>query len=47
MKKWYLILFYSLLALGVLHANDRPRDMGIEIGVFNTGKYNAITDVPA
>jgi D-aminopeptidase len=46
MKKWYLILFYSLLALGVLHANDRPRDMGIEIGVFNTGKYNAITDVP-
>ncbi len=46
---------YSKIALGVLMAGsvfasvamagDRPRDLGIEIGVLQTGAHNAITDV--
>ena len=46
---------YSKLAMGVLMAGsvfvsvalaaDRPRDLGIEIGVLQTGTHNAITDV--
>ncbi len=46
---------YSKIALGVLMAGsvfasvamagDRPRDLGIEIGVLQTGTNNAITDV--
>lgn len=46
---------YSKIALGVLMAGsvfasvamagDRPSDLGIEIGVLQTGAHNAITDV--
>lgn len=46
MKKILLILFCSLFALNCIYAKDRPRDLGIKIGVFKTGEYNAITDVP-
>ena len=45
MKK--LMIIVSLLLMCVFSiAKDRPRDLGIKIGVFKTGKYNAITDVP-
>ena len=46
--------FFSLLlaaSIVVLNVNDaasqkkRMRDYGITYGIFNTGKYNAITDV--
>ena len=40
---------YSLIMLLILSAlfgqKTRPRDMGLEIGLFKTGKWNAITDV--
>ena len=47
MKK---ILIQSILILFVINnwvqsQKLRPRDMGLEIGLFQTGKWNAITDV--
>ena len=47
MKK---ILIQSILILFVItnwvqSQKLRPRDMGLEIGLFQTGKWNAITDV--
>ena len=47
MKK---ILIQSILILFVINnwvqsQKRRPRDMGLEIGLFQTGKWNAITDV--
>lgn len=46
MKKLLTIVLCCALAVAILLAKDRPRDLGIEIGVFKTGKYNALTDVP-
>jgi len=42
-----LIGFAALAAAGLAHTADRPRarDIGLVVGVFPTGKYNAITDV--
>jgi len=45
MKKLFVSIL-SLIIVFSLIAKDRPRDLGIEIGVFKTGKHNAITDVP-
>ena len=47
MKK---IILHSVLLTFVIHEfvfcqNNRPRDLGLEIGLFETGKWNAITDV--
>ena len=42
-SKYSLII---LLILSVLFVQkSRPRDMGLEIGLFKTGEWNAITDV--
>ena len=35
-----LIILFSLTMKA-----QRPRDLGIQIGILKTGKYNAITDV--
>jgi D-aminopeptidase len=45
MKKISVILLLILLTLNAFAENIRSRDLGIEIGVFKTGKHNAITDV--
>ena len=45
MKKNTLIIVFLCLTTLVITAKERPRDLGIKIGVFKTGKYNAITDV--
>ena len=45
MKKNTLIIVFLFLTTLVITAKERPRDLGIKIGVFKTGKYNAITDV--
>ena len=47
MKKF---IVQSILLIFVLHEfaycqKDRPRDLGLEIGLFQTGKWNSITDV--
>ena len=47
MKKFVV---QSILLIFVLHKfvycqKDRPRDLGLEIGLFQPGKWNAITDV--
>ena len=44
------IILHSVLLTFVIHEfvfcqNNRPRDLGIEIGLFEAGKWNAITDV--
>lgn len=44
MKRLLLIILSLIFTLSLI-AKDRPRDLGINIGVFKTGKYNAITDV--
>jgi D-aminopeptidase len=41
-----LLIPLALFETGSLSAQDRARDHGIEIGVFQTGSKNAITDVP-
>lgn len=41
----YLLLTLCLLSTS-LHAQERLRDYGVEIGVLRPGTYNAITDVP-
>ena len=45
MKKNTLIIIFLCLTTLLIAANERPRDLGIKIGVFKTGKNNAITDV--
>ena len=47
MKKF---IVQSILLIFVLHEfaycqKDRPRDLGLQIGLFQPGKWNAITDV--
>lgn len=39
------LLLYFLLAASLVHAQKRPRELGIKIGVLPTGTLNAITDV--
>ena len=39
----FLVLFISISSIA---HTKRARDFGIDIGVFKTGKLNAITDVP-
>jgi D-aminopeptidase len=41
----FLVLFLPIWCAGLLTSQDRARDLGIEIGVFQTGTKNAITDV--
>lgn len=46
MKKFNIIPIFILIVYSFLMGQKtRPRDMGLEIGLFNTGKWNAITDV--
>jgi D-aminopeptidase len=45
MKK-IIILMLLISTLASAQQVRRPRDMGIEIGIFSPGTYNAITDVP-
>jgi D-aminopeptidase len=44
-EKFIYFLFLFFFSSIVTFAQHRVRDYGIQIGVFNTGKYNAITDV--
>jgi D-aminopeptidase len=39
-------LFFLLYVTALVNAQQRPREMGIIIGVFDPGKQNSITDVP-
>jgi D-aminopeptidase len=41
----FLFIFHHVLALQQMDDRPRARDVGIEIGVFKTGNWNAITDV--
>ena len=41
-----LIAVAPVSLLGQESARPRARDLGLTIGIFNTGDYNAITDVP-
>ncbi len=46
MKKFHIIPIFLLIVCSFLVGQKtRPRDMGLEIGLFRTGKWNAITDV--
>jgi len=46
MKKFNIIPIFLLIVCSFLMGQKtRPRDMGLEIGLFRTGKWNAITDV--
>ena len=46
MKKFHIIPIFLLIVCSFLMGQKtRPRDMGLEIGLFRTGKWNAITDV--
>lgn len=45
MKKIKVIIMFLCLTSLAIAAKERPRDLGIEIGVFKTGKNNTITDV--
>ena len=39
-------LSFFFLLIGITYSQElRPRDMGVQIGIFKTGKWNAITDV--
>ena len=45
-KVLFYILLLALLNIEIaLSQYKRPREMGIEIGIFKPGKWNAITDV--
>ncbi len=45
--RWLYILITLTLFTVTLHSQSkRARDYGIELGVMNVGKHNAITDVP-
>ena len=41
-----LIAVAPVSLLGQESARPRARDLGLTVGIFNTGEYNAITDVP-
>ena len=41
-----LLLLAMTMSLSNAEAQSRARDFGIKPGVFKTGKFNAITDVP-
>jgi len=46
MKKFNIFPIFLLIVCSFLMGQKtRPRDMGLEIGLFRTGKWNAITDV--
>ena len=46
MKKFNIIpIFLLIICSFLMGQKTRPRDMGLEIGLFRTGKWNAITDV--
>ncbi len=46
MKKFNIIPIFLLIVCSFLMGQKtRPRDMGLEIGLFRTGEWNAITDV--
>jgi len=46
MKHSILVLIcIGILTSSIVAQQERPRDLGLEIGVLKTGKYNAITDV--
>jgi D-aminopeptidase len=46
MNKFNIIpIFLLIICSFLMGQKTRPRDMGLEIGLFNTGKWNAITDV--
>ncbi len=45
MKAISLIIIGFFMFSGLFSQSGRVRDFGIEIGVLNTGKLNAITDV--
>jgi len=45
MRSSFLIVLLLIFILNLNAQNQRPRDLGIEIGVMSTGKMNAITDV--
>lgn len=40
-----IVILLFLIHNGIMHAQKRIRDYGVEIGVLETGQYNAITDV--
>ncbi|UWX54022.1 P1 family peptidase [Maribacter litopenaei] len=40
-----IVVLLFLIHNGIMHAQKRIREYGIEIGVLETGTYNAITDV--
>ena len=46
-KNISLIAIYIACCVSILHGHERPRlrDLGIEIGIFAPGRFNAITDV--
>ena len=45
MKKFLLIILSTSFMLPTSSAQQRPRELGIKIGVLPTGTHNAITDV--
>lgn len=45
MTKYTLPFIILLTAFQMSFAQQRPRDLGVKIGVLSTGKHNAITDV--
>ena len=47
MKKLIInrIFLLFVLSTAIIAQKTRPRDMGLEIGLFKTGEWNAITDV--
>lgn len=46
MKKIYTVILFVFWVSMEICAQERPRDMGITIGVMTPGEFNAITDVP-
>lgn len=49
LKLGVLLLVATLIIPGVFAQNDhrvRARELGIEVGIFKPGKWNAITDIP-
>ena len=41
-----ILICFVTFSFSILAQNKRPRELGINIGVIPTGKFNAITDVP-
>lgn len=44
-NKYLIMILSTLLFSQLLGQKTRPREMGLEIGLFNPGNWNAITDV--